>query len=40
MFCIFDAIKKLNMLSDQQFKIDVCSEIGQLEGVIIHTPGP
>ena len=27
------------MQSDQQFKVEVCSEIGQLEGVIIHTPG-
>ena len=27
------------MQSDQQLKIDVCSEFGQLEGVIIHTPG-
>jgi arginine deiminase len=27
------------MQSNQKFKIDVCSEFGQLEGVIIHTPG-
>jgi arginine deiminase len=27
------------MQSNQQLKIDVCSEFGQLEGVIIHTPG-
>ena len=27
------------MQSNQQLEIDVCSEFGQLEGVIIHTPG-
>jgi len=27
------------MQSNQKIKIDVCSEFGQLEGVIIHTPG-
>ncbi len=27
------------MQSNQKIKIDVCSEIGTLEGVIIHTPG-
>ncbi len=27
------------MLTDQKTKIDVCSEFGQLEGVIVHTPG-
>jgi arginine deiminase len=27
------------MQPNQQLKIDVCSEFGQLEGVIIHTPG-
>ncbi|HAQ20790.1 MAG TPA: arginine deiminase [Prolixibacteraceae bacterium] len=27
------------MLTNQKIKIDVCSEFGQLEGVIIHTPG-
>lgn len=27
------------MQTSQKIKIDVCSEIGQLEGVIIHTPG-
>ena len=27
------------MQLNQQLKIDVCSEFGQLEGVIIHTPG-
>ena len=27
------------MQLNQQIKIDVCSEIGELEGVIIHTPG-
>jgi len=27
------------MLANQKIKIDVCSEFGQLEGVIIHTPG-
>lgn len=27
------------MQTNQQLKIDVCSEFGQLEGVIIHTPG-
>lgn len=27
------------MQSDQKIKIDVCSEFGQLEGVVIHTPG-
>jgi len=27
------------MLIDQKIKVDVCSEFGQLEAVIIHTPG-
>jgi len=27
------------MQSNQKIKIDVCSEFGQLEGIIIHTPG-
>ena len=27
------------MLSDQKIQINVCSEFGELEGVIIHTPG-
>jgi len=27
------------MQANQQLKIDVCSEFGQLEGVVIHTPG-
>jgi len=27
------------MLTDQKIQIDVCSEFGELEGVIIHTPG-
>jgi arginine deiminase len=27
------------MLKDQKIQIDVCSEFGKLEGVIIHTPG-
>ena len=27
------------MLQDQKIQIDVCSEFGKLEGVIIHTPG-
>jgi arginine deiminase len=27
------------MLTDQRIHVDVCSEFGELEGVIIHTPG-
>lgn len=27
------------MLTDQKIRVDVCSEYGQLEGVIVHTPG-
>jgi len=27
------------MLTDQKIKIDVCSEFGELEAVIVHTPG-
>src|SRR5512133_2442698 len=27
------------MQPNQQLQIDVCSEVGKLEGVIIHTPG-
>jgi len=27
------------MQTDQKIKVDVCSEFGQLEGVIVHTPG-
>lgn len=27
------------MLTDQKIQVDVCSEFGQLEGVIVHTPG-
>ena len=38
--CIFGAlVKKGNMQTNHKFKVEVCSEIGQLEGVIVHTPG-
>ncbi len=28
------------MQQEKPFKVDIRSEIGELEGVIIHTPGP
>lgn len=32
-------IKRTFMSENQKIKIDVCSEFGRLEGVIVHTPG-